>query len=263
MEDPVPKKLHVHPKLNKGYGWKPGLPNMKYPLYTARTEAAALPAKVDLRPECPAVYDQGQLGSCTGNGWAGAVEFLLKKQGLPDFTPSRLFIYYNERVIENDVSEDAGASISDGAHVVNTQGCPHENLWPYNIAVFAEKPPQAVYQDGVKHLALQVQQVAQNLTSMKEVLATGLPIVIGFTVYQSFESDHVTQTGIVPMPGHHEQVLGGHCVVLVGYDDSQSRFIVRNSWGTAWGLQGYCLMPYAYLTNHRLASDFWMATRTE
>jgi len=243
MEDPVPKKLHVHSKLNKGYGWKPGLPNMKYPLYTARTEAAALPAKVDLRPECPPVYDQGQLGSCTGNGWAGAVEFLLKKQGLPDFTPSRLFIYYNERVIENDVSEDAGASISDGAHVVNTQGCPHENLWPYNISTFAEKPPQAVYQDGVKHLALQVQQVAQNLTAMKEVLATGLPIVIGFTVYQSFESDHVTQTGIVPMPGHHEQVLGGHCVVLVGYDDSQSRFIARNSWGTAWGLQGYFLMP--------------------
>ena len=98
---------------------------------------------------------------------------------------------------------------------------------------------------------------------MKEVLADGLPIVIGFVVYQSFESDAVTNTGVVPMPGHHEKKLGGHCVVVVGYDDSQSRFILRNSWGTGWGMQGYFTMPYAYLTNPRLSSDFWMATQTE
>jgi C1A family cysteine protease len=96
-----------------------------------------------------------------------------------------------------------------------------------------------------------------------EVLASGLPIVVGFTVYQSFESDQVTETGIVPVPGHHEQVVGGHAVLVVGYDDSQSRFIVRNSWGDQWGLHGYFLMPYAYLTNRRLASDFWSANRTE
>ena len=259
----MPKPLRVHPKLKKGYGWKPSLPSIRHPLFSARVEAAALPPSVDLRPQCPAVYDQGQLGSCTGNGWAGAVEFLLLKQGLQDFTPSRLFIYYNERVMDNDVPTDAGASISDGATVVSTQGCPNENLWPYDITKFADTPPQNVYQDGLQHLALQVQQVDQDLTAMKEVLVSGLPIVIGFTVFQSFESDEVTNTGIVPMPGHHEQQVGGHCVVLVGYDDTQSRFIVRNSWGTGWGLQGYCLMPYAYLTNPRLASDFWMATGTE
>jgi C1A family cysteine protease len=259
----VPKPLRVHPKLNKGYGWKPSLPSIKHPLFSARVDAAALPPLVDLRPHCPAVYDQGQLGSCTGNGWAGAVEFLLMKQGLPDFTPSRLFIYYNERMLDNDVSQDAGASISDGAHVVSTQGCPHEALWPYDITAFADQAPPNVYQDGLQHLALQVQQVDQDLTAMKEVLADGLPIVIGFTVYESFESDEVTRTGIVPMPGYHEQVVGGHCVVIVGYDDSQSRFIVRNSWGAGWGLQGYCLMPYAYLTNSRLSSDFWMASQTE
>jgi C1A family cysteine protease len=259
----MPKPLRVYPKLNKGYGWKPGLPRISHPLYSARVELDALPLKVDLRPECPPVYDQGQLGSCTGNGWAGAVEFLFKKQGLQDFTPSRLFIYYNERVLDNDVPQDAGASISDGAHVVSTQGCPHEALWPYDISAFADAPPQNVYQDGLQHLALQVQQVQQDLATMKEVLSEGLPIVIGFTVYQSFESDHVAQTGIVPMPGHHEQVLGGHCVVVVGYDDSQKRFIMRNSWGTGWGQAGYFTMPYQYLTNPRLASDFWMATKTE
>ena len=259
----MPTPLHVHPKLNKGYGWKPKLPTIRYPLYSARVEAAALPTKVDLRPLCPPVYDQGQLGSCTGNGWAAAAEFLRMKQGLSDYTPSRLFIYYNERVADNDVSQDAGAAISDGAHVVSTLGCPDETLWPYQIANFAEKPPQAAFDDGLKHLVLQVQQVSQDLTSMKEVLADSLPIVIGFVVYESFESEAVGKTGVVPMPGHHEKKVGGHCVVIVGYDDSQSQFIVRNSWGPAWGQEGYFMMPYTYLTNARLSSDFWMASLTE
>jgi C1A family cysteine protease len=263
QEAPVAKKLHVHPKLNKGYGWKPGLPSMAFPMYAARVELAALPPAVDLRPQCPPIYDQGQLGCCTGNGWAAAIQFLQMKQGIANFTPSRLFIYYNERVLDNDVPQDAGAAISDGAHAVSTQGCPHEDLWPYDITKFADPPPQPAVDDGLKHLALQVQQVSQDLTSMKEVLASGLPIVIGFVVYQSFETDAVTKTGIVPLPGHHEKKLGGHCVVVVGYDDSQSRFIMRNSWGTTWGMQGYFTMPYAYLTNPRLSSDFWMVTKTE
>jgi C1A family cysteine protease len=259
----MPKKLHIHTKLGKGYGWKPGLPSQQFPLYSARVEAAALPPLVDMRPHCPAVYDQGQLGSCTGNAWAGMVEFLLLKQGLTDFTPSRLFIYYNERVLENDTALDNGASLSDGANVVSKEGCPNEKLWPYDITKFADVPPANATEDGLKHLAFGVQQVHQDLTAMKEVLASGLPIVVGFTVYPSFESAQVGETGIVPMPGHHEQPVGGHAVLVVGYDDSQSRFIVRNSWGDGWGQKGYFLMPYAYLTNHRLSSDFWSANRTE
>lgn len=259
----MPNPLHIHPVLKKGYGWKPKLPSIHFPLYAARVEAAALPTKVDLRPQCPPVYDQGQLGSCTGNGWAGALEFLRMKQQLPDFTPSRLFIYYNERVADNDVPQDAGAAISDGAHVVSQQGYPDETLWPYDITKFADPPPQAAFDSARTHLVLQVQQVSQDLTSMKEVLASGLPIVIGFAVYESFESPAVASSGIVPMPSHHEKKMGGHCVVLVGYDDSQSMFIARNSWGTGWGKAGYFMMPYAYLTNPRLSSDFWMASVTE
>ena len=76
-------------------------------------------------------------------------------------------------------------------------------------------------------------------------------------VYQSFESETVAKTGVVPMPSSHEQVLGGHCVVAVGYDDGKRQFTIGNSWGTGWGLNGYCLMPYEYPINPRLASDFW------
>ena len=82
-------------------------------------------------------------------------------------------------------------------------------------------------------------------------------------VYESFESAAVAKSGIVPIPGHHEKKVGGHCVVLVGYDDSKSMFIVRNSWGTSWGQEGYFMMPYVYMTNARLSSDFWMASITE
>ena len=147
--------------------------------------------------------------------------------------------------------------IRDGIKSVAQQGdCP-ETEWPYNIAQFTQKPAAQCYTDAAKYHAVQYQRVTQNLTQLKGCLASGYPFVFGFTVYDSFESRQVAQTGVVPLPGHTEQVLGGHCVVAVGYDDTQHRFIVRNSWGPSWGMQGYCTMPYAYLTDANLADDFW------
>ncbi len=219
---------------------------------------AALPPKADLRPQCPAVYDQGQLGSCTGNSIAGAVQFERMKQKLtPNFIPSRLFIYYNERVIEGTVDSDSGAQIRDGIKVVATEGVPPETDWPYDIAKFAQKPPPAAYTDALQDRAVQYQRLVQNLGQMKGCLASGYPFVFGFTVYESFESQTVAQTGVVPMPASGETVVGGHAVAAVGYDDSQQRFIVRNSWGETWGMQGYFTIPYAYLLDSHLASDFW------
>ena len=92
---------------------------------------------------------------------------------------------------------------------------------------------------------------------MKGCLAAGYPFVFGFAVYESFESKEVAQSGVVPMPKPGERVLGGHAVMAVGYDDEQRNFIVRNSWGSGWGQDGYFLMPYHYLHDPNLASDFW------
>jgi C1A family cysteine protease len=243
----------------KRYGWVPDLPDARDYMYAAPVEMMAkLPSKVDLRPNCPPVYDQGQLGSCTGNAIAGAVQFDREKQNLkPDFVPSRLFIYYGERVIEGTVNSDAGAQIRDGIKVVAKQGVPPETDWPYDITKFADKPPPKAFTDALKDLAVSYSRVAQNLGQMKGCLASGFPFVFGFTVYDSFESQQVAQTGVVPMPASGESVLGGHAVVAVGFDDGQQRFIVRNSWGTGWGMHGYFTMPYAYLTDRGLASDFW------
>ncbi len=203
-------------------------------------------------------------GNCTANAIAGALEFDQLKENLPAvFVPSRLFIYYNERVIEGTVSTDSGAQIRDGMKSMGKQGACSEAEWPYDISQFSTQPPASCYQDALQHRAMTYKRVTRDLLHMKSCLAEGYPFVFGFTVYESFESDAVAKTGVVPLPQATEKVLGGHAVVAVGYDDSTQRFWVRNSWGASWGLNGYCSMPYAYLTNRGLASDFWTVRSVE
>jgi C1A family cysteine protease len=252
------------PRKIKKYGWRPDLPDQRDQLFAAAPAVlSALPPKMDLRPNCPAVYDQGQLGSCTGNSIAGAVEFERMKQNLPQAsqnTPSRLFIYYNERVIEGDVAQDNGAQIRDGIKSVAKLGVCFEtgaNDWPYVVGQFAAKPPAACYTAALANKVVQYSRLTLVAQQLKGCLAAGSPFVFGFTVYESFESAAVASSGVVPMPGSSEQTVGGHAVMAVGYDDSEQRFIVRNSWGPGWGQQGYFTIPYAYLTASNLASDFW------
>lgn len=244
----------------KKYGWQRDLPDQRDFKYAALA-SITLPSFVDLRSkgQLPAVYDQGQLGSCTANAVAGASEFLWMKVG-QKITPSRLFIYYNERVIEGTVKQDSGASLRDGIKTLSQYGVVPESEWPYVISKFANKPTAKVYADAVKHKALVYRSVSQNLTDMKSVLASGYPFVIGISVYESFESDAVAASGIVPMPAQNEQLMGGHALLVVGYRNSTSSFIVRNSWGSNWGEKGYCHIPFSYLLNSDLADDFWVVT---
>jgi len=253
-------KLVRGPAPHGGYGWSRDLPDARDFLYGAPLNRfpQGLPPGVDLRSECPPIYDQGQLGSCTANGIAAAIQFdQIKQKRQQQFTPSRLFIYYNERVIEGTVNQDSGAQIRDGIKSVVTIGAPPEADWPYDTTKFTVKPPDQAFADAKSDLVTSYSRVAQNLTQMQGCLAEGYPFVFGFTVYDSFEGQQVAQTGIVPMPSPGEGVQGGHCVVAVGYDDSKRQFIIRNSWGTGWGIKGYCMMPYEYLISTHLASDFW------
>ena len=241
------------------YGWVPDLPDARDHLYSVPTaRAGPLPPKADLRPGCPPVYDQGQLGSCTANAIGGAIQFARTKQHLlPDWVPSRLFIYYNERVIERTVSQDSGAQLRDGIKSVAKLGVCDETLWPYDVAQFATKPPATAYRAALGAVASSYARVARTLNQMKGCLASGYPFVFGFSVYDAFESDEVAQTGTLNMPASAEKLLGGHAVLAVGYDDPSQRFIVRNSWGSGWGQAGYFTIPYAYLMDDNLSDDFW------
>jgi C1A family cysteine protease len=253
------------------YGWKPDIPDARDHVFTAPAIATtALPLSVDLSSGCPAVYSQGHIGSCTANAIAAAFDFELKKQGLPDFMPSRLFIYYNERFKEHTVGSDAGAMIRDGMASIHDQGICPESEWPYDDspadsetnnfppgAKAVTKPDPKCYADALQNRAITYQRVVRNLDQMRGCLAAGYPFVFGFTVYASFEGEDVAQTGIVPLPQPNEEVVSGHAVLAVGYDDQKQAFFVRNSWGQNWGLGGYFWIPYAYLTEGSLSSDFW------
>jgi C1A family cysteine protease len=242
-----------------GYGWVRDLPDARDFFYAAplRQFPKGLPTSVDLRPQCPPIYDQGQLGSCTANGIAAAVEFDQIKQKQPVFVPSRLFIYYNERAIEGTINQDSGAQIRDGIKSVATVGAPPESQWPYDISKFTKKPTASAYKAAKKDLVSSYSRVAQDLTQMQGCLADGFPFVFGVTVYNSFESPVVAKSGLVPMPTTAETAIGGHCMLAVGYDTADRTFLVRNSWGTTWGLKGYCKMPFEYFISPQLASDFW------
>ena len=171
---------------------------------------------------------------------------------------SRLFLYYNERKLEGDIPDDNGAELSDGIKALEKYGLCPESEWPYDITQFATKPPAKCYTDALKDKVATAENISNDLVSMKTALASNFPFVVGITIYSSFEDPDVAQTGIVPMPDtDNELVLGGHAVLVVGFDDSNQWFIVRNSWGTSWGDQGYFYLPYAYLVDPNLSSDLW------
>ena len=245
----------VHTGARK-FGWVHQLPDQR-DLKFKVTEPVALPNIVDLRPLCPPVYNQGNLGSCTANALAGAYEFEQMKQKEKYSVPARLFIYYNERVIEHTVKSDAGAIIRDGIKTMVSQGVCPESMWQYDENKFAVKPPCKCYLTAKKNEIKQYLSLSDSLPDIQQCLALGFPIVFGFTVYESFMSDQVAQTGIMPMPKPDETVEGGHAIMAVGYDISKQALIIRNSWGTDWGLKGYFYMPFGYITTANLASDFW------
>jgi C1A family cysteine protease len=240
------------------YGWKPDLPDHRDFVYAEKFEVKQSTANtiVDLRKLCSPIEDQGNLGSCTANALVGNLEFLELKAGQRLIDLSRLFVYYNERVIEHDVSQDNGAMLRDGIKALASKGvCPEKN-WPYIISKFAKKPCATCYIQGLMHRITSYIRL-NTLTDMTHCLDSGFPFVFGFTVYDYFESAEMEKTGILKMPTANESVLGGHAVCAVGYDPAKKLFLVRNSWGTSWGQQGYFWMPFDYMTNRDLSDDFW------
>jgi C1A family cysteine protease len=248
-------------KLNRKYGWKPDPPDERDFVYKCVRSypPKGMPSKVNLNrvSPFPPIYDQGSLGSCTGQAIAAAIAYANMKTEAVELNPSRLFIYYNERELEDTINEDSGAAIRDGIKVVNKFGVCTETLWPYDIQQFAARPPEVCYQEAIKEKVVEYARVQQAEVQLKRCLAELFPVVFGLMIYSSFESPDVVRTGIVNFPTATESLLGGHAVLLVGYDDFTKRFLVRNSWGAEWGQGGHFTIPYSYVSNPNLAADFW------
>lgn len=247
------------------YGWVPDTLDHRDRRMVCSVVHETAPVFADLRPYMPPVYDQGSLGSCTANAIAGAIEYDFRKQNRPIWTPSRLFIYYNERVLEHTVSIDAGAQIRDGIKTINKWGVCHESRWPYVTSRFATSPPPSAYGEALLHTSLEYSRVDQTNIGIKACIAHGYPVIFGFSVFADFESEKVASSGILPMPGVADKPLGGHAVLIVGYNSGPimvngippGHFLVRNSWGSDWGMHGYFAMPQDYVLSTRYADDFW------
>jgi C1A family cysteine protease len=240
------------------YGWRRDIPDFRDLKFSA-PKSVHLPPMIDLRLHCPPIYDQGILGSCTAQALAFLCQFNLAKFKHQDQSiPSRLFIYFNERVLEKSVGEDSGAQIRSGIKTLKKEGFCSENSWPYDITRFKNKPHSKCYDEALTNQIEQYSRVGQTLGELKTAIASGFPITFGFTVYDHFESSEVAKTGVLNYPQQNEHAQGGHAVSIVGYDDSTQRFLVRNSWGNDWGNRGYFTMPYSYVLDRNLADDFWV-----
>ena len=270
----------------KGMGWLPDLPDIRdytpehaeiKPLLAkvnvAEPEKVTLPATVDLRQWFSPIEDQGQLGSCTANAGVGIVEYFQRRACGKHIDGSRLFLYKATRNLLKWTG-DTGAFLRTTMGALALFGVPPESYWPYKIADFEKEPPAFCYAFAQNFQAIQYYRLDppgtlkdELLNRIKTNLAAGLPSMFGFTVYNSISQ--ATKTGKIPYPTTGEGIAGGHAIVAVGYDDNMKilntnagamettgALIIRNSWGTTWGDQGYGYLPYAYVLNG-LAEDWW------
>jgi len=257
LADSSTKSIHLK-------GWKKDKPDHRDFKFRALLPARlpARPSAVDNSKWCSGVEDQGNLGSCTAHMFAGIVEYNDKRYGnTPTSNPrvSRLFEYYATRKIEGTVDEDSGAYIRDAVKAGVLYGVVREQKWWYNVSKFAVNPGQKVWDAAAAHKINSYHRIDDgDLETMKQALAAGDLIGFGFVVYDNFMTQEMATTGILHRPSKDDQVVGGHAVVLVGYDDARGAFKVRNSWGKDWGLGGYFWMDYDYVADKSLCNDFWV-----
>ena len=265
LEDLIPEGVPHHPAHHVS----------ATPSTSATTKAApsaavkkAVPTAVDLRkigplgPGMPPPLDQGQLGSCALNAASNALRRLLRVEKLREWQPSRLYLYWNTRVnVERSPpGEDTGVCIRDVCKAVAKYHACDEVVWPYTVSKFAVAPPLAAYRDAALHAKVVYSSVPVSVAALRAVLGGGSPVIAGIQLFSSFESQQVAWDGVVPMPSAGEELLGGHAVLVCGYDDASATFLVLNSWGPEWGQGGYFTIPYAYLADPRLTSDLWTLT---
>ena len=220
----------------------------------------------------PVAYDQGNLGSCVAN--ASGQEFCFVRKVAPR---SRLQIYYESRRLENSINQDAGCYIRDAMKVLAQLGAGRETWWPYVEENFAVDPPLKVDRDALLRRIMTYYRL-ESRADFRRCLLENFTFVCGITVYDYFVTEQAARFGIVPMPLQSERDIGGHAVLVIGYDDDfinsdwaksavaaglpihaipKRVYIVRNSWGPKWGHQGNFAIDASYIESTDLCGDCW------
>ena len=189
----------------------------QFSLHPKAMDPTPLPDTVNMMGGMPPVYDQGQMNSCVANAVCAACQYNETDDGF-NVVPSRLFMYYYARYLDNLLPEDEGSSIRTSMRVAAAYGTPPESAWQYTQSNQAVKPPEEVEALARKNVALEYVRVATAIIEeMRRCLFSFKPFVVGIMLHSSFESDDVANTGEVPMPGSNEPELGPHAMLVVGY----------------------------------------------
>lgn len=245
-------------------GWVPDVPDIRDHHFSLSQRIVGqqieVPTSLRLQdsPFMPPVWDQREMGSCTGQGVAATIMFDRAKDGQPPLSPSRLQLYYNGRIPLGTTGVDSGAMIRDVIKGAAQFGAADEKYWPYTESRLLKPPNKRAIQYGKRRVVTEYLRVDQTEEAIIMALASQHLITFGFMVYDSFMSRETARTGVARMPQPGERAQGGHAVVLCGYERAARIFHVRNSWGTDWGMNGYFTMPMEYVLNNRLSDDFWI-----
>jgi len=220
-----------------------------------------LPDVVDFRSSLSPIEEQYTLGSCVGNALASIIEYFYFITTGHRKLFSGLFIYYNARMMEDEVSErnatetDSGADLQFAIVSLLKYGCCEQQLWPFDKHLINQQPSEEAYDNGQNYRLKEFGRLSNNVNQLRECLAQGYPFVMAIRIFSSFASNH---HGYIPMPKRYEKSSQyRHAVVCVGYIHSEKVFIIRNSHGTEWGDHGYGYLPYAYITDKLLTKDLW------
>jgi len=213
---------------------------------------------VDLRNNFSEVYEQGKIGSCSACALCSIFEY----DSTNNFKGSRLFLYYNERLIINETNKDEGAFIKDGIKSLELYGLCNENDWKYIIENVYTKPDDNAYLNAKQNYLINAINITNDIQIIKDWLNKNEPIAVGIAIYSNFMNYNSAKTGLISLPSNNDKLLGGHAVVICGYDDYKQLFILRNSWGKYWGDNGYFYLPYDYIKNNNLCFELWLITKS-
>lgn len=221
----------------------------KFMLLDAATEAT-MPPKLDYLSIYPPVDNQGEFGTCVAFGTKKVLEAFYHRQfGRNVVISARaLFSQIKAQFYPGD-SADEGAQVSDGLRVLEAFYCVEPDF-PYLITgtfdQFLHGVPANIkrYTDLLFHSFV---AVPPNVTAIKMALFQHGPVAIG----GPWANEWMEIGADGRLPGSNLTLAGGHCVSLLGYDDtftnldgSKGAFLGVNNWGDGWGHSGYFYLPY-------------------